>query len=229
MIAAARVIACTVVVLCAGVHLDVTYAQPRVWVLRPSQKATSIVVFAHGWSTPVPAGFAAWIAHLRARGSIVVYPSYGGSPSSGLAVFRAGLESAFRSIGPARLPVVALGKSFGGSAVFYYAAEARAWHVPAPLAIVSVFPALPIGGLPSGRVPASTYVRILVGDADTIAGTAGADAFWRWLGASPRRRYVVVRSRPGFVANHDSAQRSDAIAQAVFWKPLDALIARVVK
>jgi hypothetical protein len=38
---------------------------------------------------------------------------------------------------------------------------------------------------------------------------------------------VVIHSRPGFVANHDSAQRSDAIARRIFWAPLDLLIQRV--
>jgi len=116
----------------------------------------------------------------------------------------------------------------GGSAVFYYAASARSWGVPAPVAILSIFPAGPIGALPAGRLSARTYVELFVGDADTTAGSGGADTFWRWLSGHPneRRRYVVIHSRPGFVANHDSAQRSDPIAQAVFWAPFDGLIGR---
>src|SRR5215469_7215125 len=47
----------------------------EVWVLRPHGRVRAIVVFGHGWSTPFPwQGFAAWIAHLRARGDIVIYP-----------------------------------------------------------------------------------------------------------------------------------------------------------
>jgi acetyl esterase/lipase len=190
------------------------------------------VVFGHGWSTPLPSGFKPWVAHLRAGGSIVIYPRYrvstGDSTGSALAAFQAGIENAFRSIGRRRLPVVAVGKSFGGSAVFYYAASARSWGVPAPAAVLSIFPALPIGALPPGRLSPATYVELFVGDADTTAGSAGADAFWRWLSGhrSDRKRYVVIHSRPGFVANHDSAQRSDPVARAIFWKPLDVLIAR---
>ena len=204
----------------------------EVWVLRPAGKAKSVVVFGHGWSTPFPVGFGPWITHLRARGSIVIYPRYrvggGDSTTSALAAFQAGVESAFALIGRLHVPVVAVGKSFGGSAVFYYAASARSWGVPAPTAILSIFPALPIGALPAGRLGESTYVELFVGDADTTAGSAGANAFWRWLSGyrSTRKRYVIVHSRPGFVANHDSAQRTDAIARAVFWKPLDLLIAR---
>jgi acetyl esterase/lipase len=204
----------------------------EVWVLWPAGRARSVVVFGHGWSTPLPSGFKPWVAHLRAGGSIVIYPRYrvsaGDSTGSALAAFQAGIENAFRSIGRRRLPVVAVGKSFGGSAVFYYAASARSWGVPAPAAVLSIFPALPIGALPPGRLSPATYVELLVGDADTTAGSAGADAFWRWLSGhrSDRKRYVVIHSRPGFVANHDSAQRSDPVARAIFWKPLDVLIAR---
>ena len=82
--------------------------------------------------------------------------------------------------------------------------------VAAPSAVLGIFPAGPVGALPPRPLPARAQVEIFVGDADT-SGHA-------------RRRYVVVRSRPGFVANHDSAQRSKAIARAVFWAPLDRLI-----
>jgi hypothetical protein len=82
----------------------------------------------------------------------------------------------------------------------------------------------PIGAFPSRSLPPKTQVAIFVGDADTIAGSGGANAFWSWLGNHSRKRYLVIHSRPGFVANHDSAQRSDAIARAIFWRPLDRLI-----
>jgi acetyl esterase/lipase len=204
----------------------------EVWVLWPAGKARSVVVFGHGWSTPFPANFGPWIAHLRALGSIVVYPRYRVSPdastTSALAAFQTGIRSGFKRIGHLRLPVVAVGKSFGGSAIFYYAALARAWHVPPPVAVLSIFPALPLGAFPPLALAKDVYVEFFVGDADTTAGSGGANAFWSWLASHPssEKRYVVIRSRPGFVANHDSAQRSDPIARAVFWRPLDLLVAR---
>lgn len=204
----------------------------EVWILRPAGPVEDIVVFGHGWSTPRPTdAFAAWIEHLRSRGSLVVYPRYredaGTSTGAALRAFRAGVVAALRRLEPIRVPILALGKSFGASAVFYYAAEARAWGVPPPAAVVSIFPAYPIGALPSASVPRGAVVRILVGDADTTAGRGGANAFWSWLARHPARlkAYVVVRSRAGFVADHDSAQRSDRIARTVFWKPVDDLLA----
>ncbi len=94
--------------------------------------------------------------------------------------------------------------------------------------MISIFPAGPIdGSLPSAPLPASDTVEIFVGDADTVVGSAGANMFWQWLVAhsSKLKRYVVVHSRPGFVADHNSAQRSDPTARAIFWRPVDALIA----
>lgn len=205
----------------------------RVWIIRPTGAAKSIVVFGHGWSTPTPSGFGGWIAHLRARGNIVVYPRYrvsaGDAPAQALSSFRRGVVAAFRQLRHAKLPVIALGKSFGGAAVFDYASAAAAWGVPAPAAVVSIFPAYPIGGLPPAPLPRNIFVQLEVGDADTTAGSGGADAFWRWLAGHPatKKRYVVIHSRSGFVANHDSAQRTDPIARAVFWRPFDVIVDRV--
>jgi hypothetical protein len=203
----------------------------EVWILPPAGAIRDIVVFGHGWSTPLPSdAFAPWINHLRAGGSLVIYPRYrltaGDSTNSALRSFRTGVVAALRHIQPLRVPILALGKSFGASAVFYYAAEATLWHVPGPAAVVSIFPAYPIGSLPARALPASTYVRILVGDQDTTAGSGGANAFWSWLADhNPRRKsYVIIRSRPAFIANHDSAQGSSRVARLVFWRPVDVLL-----
>jgi hypothetical protein len=180
-------------------------------------------------------GFAAWIAHLRRGGSVVVYPRYrvssADSTSAALQAFQVGVVSALRRLEPIRVPILALGKSFGGSAVFYYAAEATEWGVAGPAAVVSIFPAYPILALPTRALPRATYIRILVGDADTTAGSGGANAFWRWLDphTAGLKAYRIIRSRPGFVANHDSAQRSDPIARAIFWQPVDALLTRLIQ
>jgi hypothetical protein len=205
----------------------------EVWILRPTGKVTSIIVFGHGWSTPFPAGFGAWVRHLTERGNLVIYPRYRTNAYettiSALTAFRHGVSAALRSIGPTVVPIVAVGKSFGGSAVFYYAAEATRWGVRPPAAVLSIFPALPIGALPAKPLPSKTYVQILVGDRDTTAGSAGANAFWRWLGPHPsdRKLYLVIHSRPGFVANHDSPQRTDAVTRSVFWVRLDRLVGRI--
>jgi pimeloyl-ACP methyl ester carboxylesterase len=94
---------------------------------------------------------------------------------------------------------------------------------------LSIFPALPIGRLPSAPLQPSVYVEVLVGDHDTVAGSATADAFWQWLAANPanRKQYVVVRSHGHFVATHQAPQETTPAAQAAFWHPLDVLLNRV--
>ncbi len=177
----------------------------------------------------------AWIDHLRSRGSLVIYPRYelstADSESSALAALRDGIVAAFRRLRPVRVPVVAVGKPFAGGAIFDYAAEARAWGVPAPRAVLSVFPAIPEGGTPATPLPATMDVEILVGDHDTVAGSFGANVLWRWLAAHPpdEKRYVTVHSHPGFLATHSAPQSSDAGARAAFWRPLDQLVARARK
>jgi len=204
----------------------------QVWLMRPKGTVRVIVVFVHGWTTGQPTDWASWLNHLRARGALVIYPRFqsgtGDTPQTALVHLRRGIVAAFGWLGAVQVPVVALGKSFGGPAVFDYAGEARSWGVPAPVAVVGIFPAFPTGPLPPALAP-SVFAEVMVGDADTIAGTGGADALWSWLRPHPaaRKRYITIRSRPGFTATHESAQLATPIAQAVFWRPFDALLARV--
>lgn len=191
-----------------------------------------ILVFLHGWTTGAPTIWAPWLNHLRARGVLVVFPRFqsgtGDTPQTALVHLRLGIVAAFERLHRLQVPVVALGKSFGGAAVFDFAAEARSWGVPAPVAVVSIFPAYPTGSLPP-PLASRVFAEVMVGDADTIAGAGGANTFWSWLRSHPaaNKRYITIQSRSGFTATHDSAQLATPIARAVFWHPLDVLLARI--
>ena len=204
----------------------------QVLVMRPAGPVRVIVVFLHGWTTGVPTDWAPWLNHMRARGVLVIYPRFqsgrGDTPQTALVHLRHGIVAAFGRLARVHVPVVALGKSFGGAAVFDFAGEARSWGVPAPVAVVSIFPAYPTGPLPPPLAP-SVFAEVMVGDADTIAGVGGANTFWSWLRSHPaaNKRYITIRSRPGFTATHDSAQLATPIARAVFWSPFDVLLARI--
>ena len=67
--------------------------------------------------------------------------------------------------------------------------------------------------------------------ATTAAAATGIsrNTFWNWLRPHPaaHKRYITIQSRPGFTATHESAQLATPIARAVFWRPFDALLARV--
>jgi hypothetical protein len=97
--------------------------------------------------------------------------------------------------------------------------------------VLSVFPAISVGGTPATPLPATMDVEILVGDHDTVVGSLGANVLWHWLAAHPgnEKRYVTVHSHPGFLATHSAPQLSDAGARAAFWRPLDLLVARARK
>jgi hypothetical protein len=204
----------------------------QVWLLRPHGPVRDIVVFAHGWSTPLPSAWGPWLAHLRAGGSLIVYPRYlsgrGDTTQTAMIAFRSGVTTAFRRLRGLRVPILALGKSFGGAAVFAYAAQAGSWGVPPPQAVVSIFPAYPAGPLAAPPAP-GIFTEILVGDADTVAGSGGANAFWRWLAPHPAasKRYVTIRSHAGFSATHDSPQLATPAARAAYWRLVDGVLARI--
>jgi pimeloyl-ACP methyl ester carboxylesterase len=211
-----------------------------VWLVRAVGPTRAIVVFGHGWKVAPPSAsypwvgqFLPWLEHLALRGDTVVFPRYQGGGdaqvASRAADFEAGIRTAFARLPMAgKVPVVAVGYSYGASLAFAYAANAREWRLPVPAAIDAVFPAGPIPGVPLPKLPRSTRVLVQVGDADTEAGRSGADAFWAWLGGrSPLRAYEVVRSHDGFVASHAAPKQSTPIARMSFWAPLDRLVGAV--
>ena len=212
-----------------------------VWLLWPDRPARSVVVFAHGWKfePPSPAHpwvgqFRPWLDHLLANGSAVIFPRYqlgGDEPGPERATsFRRGLELAFARLANKKLPVVAAGYSYGGSLVFHYAANARAWRLPQPTAVLSIFPVGPIPGASLPPLARNVDVLIEVGDRDTVAGRTGADAYWKWLSNVPasHKRLLIVRSTPGFAAVHAAPKGVGAGARRAFWTPLDELVARAV-
>ena len=75
-----------------------------------------------------------------------------------------------------------------------------------------------------------TRVLIQVGDADTEAGSTGADQFWHLLSHHPasRKRYQIVQSTTALTANHAAPKSTTPAARAVFWAPLDRLIRAVL-
>ncbi len=212
-----------------------------VWLIRPSAPVRSVVVFAHGWKSHVASTsdewvqqFRPWLDHLVARGSAVIFPRYqlGLGDSAGaerVTSFRRALQVGFARLGHPRVPVVAAGYSFGGSLVFHYAANARAWGLPTPAAVDSVFPSGPVPGERLPPLPIAVRVLIQVGEGDTEAGSGGAEAFRAWLSRHPpsRFRLEIVRSSSALVASHSAPKSSSRAGQRVFWAPLDRLIARV--
>ena len=210
-----------------------------VWLVLPHGPVHSVVVFGHGWKLvpyfpghPWVDQFRPWLDHLAASGSAVIFPNYQtGSGDAGdvtrVQDFEAAIRTGYLRLGRPKVPFVAFGYSFGASLAFYYAANARAWNVPLPRAVQATFPAGMIEGAALPVLDPSVRVLIQVGDADTEAGSGGANSFWSWLARHPAalKRYEVVHSSPQLAATHAAPKATNPAAQRDFWAPLDRLIA----
>ena len=220
----------------AGIAQPFGSGPSQVWVLRPKHgKPGSVVVYIHGWTASSPFEWhVAWMDHLLARGSAVIFPRYQeGSADDPLVstIFdlQSGLRTGFAALGEPDLPVVVAGFSWGGALAFEYAAKAGRWGLPRPRAVYSVFPGDPRGADPLFDLPRlrGTRVVILVGDQDDVVGTSGADAFWDWLRPVPAslKSYRVIRSSDDLLANHEAPTVvTSPFVRKVFWTPLDRLV-----
>lgn len=203
----------------------------QVWLLRPSTTSSSVVLFAHGWTAVQPTD---WhrprFDHLCACGSVVVFPRYqvGEFDTFQLGVdgFRKGVRTAFTRLGDGDVPVVAVGYSFGGALVNYYAAHAASWNVPVPRSVYSIFPTTRVAGRPAGKPPSSVDFTLLAGDRDEVVGTAGAEDFLAWLKSHrvKRRTYRVVRSTGALIASHEAPKETTTASTRAFWAPIDELV-----
>jgi hypothetical protein len=204
----------------------------QVWILRPSTKPRSIVLFAHGWTAVDPNDWhRVRFDHLCDADSIVIFPRYQRDEydtwQDSVDGFRRGVQIAFGRLGDeSRLPVVAAGYSLGGAFVNYYAGNARAWHVPTPRSVLSIFPTERVQGRSAGTPPASVRFLILAGDRDEVVGTRGAKDFLVWLRRHPaaRKKYVLVRSTAALTATHEAPKQMTAASTLTFWQPIDQLV-----
>ena len=204
----------------------------QVWLLRPASMPKSIVLFAHGWTATDPNDWhRARFDHLCAHGSVVLFPRYQRDESDtwpqSVDGFRRGIQIGFQQLGQTRLPVVAAGYSFGGALVNYYAGNARAWKVPVPRSVLSIFPTARVRGRSAGNPPASVRFVILAGDRDEVVGTAGAMDFRAWLKRHPAAKttYRLVRSSPALTATHEAPKETTLASARAFWKPIDVMVA----
>jgi hypothetical protein len=203
----------------------------QVWLLRPAAAPRSVVLFAHGWTAVEPTDWhRVRFAHLCAGASLVVFPRYQVDEfdtfERGVDGFRHGVKTAFARLGDVRVPVVAVGYSFGGALVNYYAGHASRWGVPAPRSVLSIFPTTRVAGKPAGRPPRSVRFTLLAGDRDEVVGTAGAKDFLTWLESHgvTRKTYRLVRSNAALTASHEAPKKMTAASTRVFWAPIDRLV-----
>jgi hypothetical protein len=204
----------------------------QAWLLRPAGTPRSIVLFGHGWTAVDPDDWhRVRFDHLCAGGSIVLFPRYQrdefDSWQTSVDGFHRGVQIGFQHLGSTRLPIVAVGYSFGGALVNYYAGNASRWRVPVPRSVLSIFPTTRVPGRAAGTPPASVRFVILAGDRDMVVGTDGAKDFMAWLREHPsaRKTYRLIRSSGDFVAYHEAPKEMTAASTRAFWRPIDVLVA----
>lgn len=203
----------------------------QVWLLRPAAAPRSVVLFAHGWTAVEPTDWhRVRFDHLCARASLVVFPRYQVDEfdtfEQGVDGFRHGVKTAFARLGDLRVPVVAVGYSFGGALVNYYAGHASRWGVPTPRSVLSIFPTTRVAGKLTGTPPRSVRFILLAGDRDEVVGTAGAEDFLAWLEGHgvTRKTSRLVRSNAALTASHEAPKKMTAASTRVFWAPIDRLV-----
>ena len=234
--AAALVVAAAVLAGCgdAGETAEGRYtvgegaAAATVTVPEGGSKGRLGVVLLHGWGVTDPDAFGPWIAHLVGRGHVVIAPRYqDGSPDDDVRALEhtiAGVRAALERT-PGLTGLVTAGHSAGGALAADLAAVASRARLPAPRAVLAVYPGRGLPGVFAmppvdlGPVPGATRVEALAGDADPVVGTAPAKRIARETGG----RYVLVRDDA--VDDHSAPLRSDAAVRRTFWAALDRLIA----
>lgn len=211
------------------------------WVMAPGG-ARAIVVFLHERGESIPQDYLGWLDNLAAQESAVVFPRYetrtSRTPQQMLRALRAAITMAERHLarlpvsgfggGPIKgVPVIVVGYGLGATLAFYVAANSARWGLPAPRAVVGIFPRPGrFPGIPLPSLARTTRVLVQIGDADTTSAKNAANDIWLGIKQHPtaRKRFVIVHSRSGLRADHRAPRRLTPQAMDAFWAPLDQLI-----
>jgi acetyl esterase/lipase len=201
-----------------------------VFVPRGGDRGRVAVVFLHGWGATRPETYGPWIRHLVGRGHVVIHPRYQDSiltpPPETLPNAVVGVRSALTGLRPRA--VVAVGHSAGGALAADLAAVAAAARLPAPAAVLSLYPGRGLAGFDArlppadlGAIPPGTRVDVLAGADDATVGTRYAREIAR---DATRADVTYTLIEDPAVSDHLGPQRADAASRRTFWRRLDALI-----
>jgi pimeloyl-ACP methyl ester carboxylesterase len=206
----------------------------QVWFYAARGKPRSLVIFLHGYGGPVeetPKNHVAWVKHLAAEGSDVVYPRYEvGVSTNPYSDIDAALASARRRLGNPHAPVVVIGYSRGGRLATDYSAWLAA-HGHEPRLALLVYPAVHAPGerlISLRNLDSKLRVAMMVGDQDKDVDGSGARVILARLELADfpasRIKLMVVKSTRTFKATHLSVLGESPGAKAEIWKPADRLI-----
>ena len=196
----------------------------------------SLVILLHGWLVAGPDDYMAWATHLARAGNVVVMPRYqdaATTPDSVLDNALRGVQAAEEVLSEPETVVVA-GHSAGGALAADYAAVASTYGVPAPDAVLAIFPGRAILGYPEGSpaadpagIPADIRLLVMSSPNDTVVGEQPAQDILDTAVTVPASRKRLVSVKSAEAGDHYAPSGDTAAARRVFWDSLDRLIARV--
>ena len=204
----------------------------QAWVVPAQGRPKAVVAVLHGLAPDPALAFQPWLVHLAERGYDVIFPRYEavrGEPRARDGVVD-GVRNGLRHLGRPRVPLVLVGHSRGGRLAVEAAPFLRAREA------IAIFP----GRInPSyepqtdfGRLPRSTTIWLLAGQDDRNVGASGAvELFERLRTMGVPRAQIhggVIRSTPGFEADHLSVYRTGPGARRAIWGRVDRLIRQAV-
>jgi hypothetical protein len=222
---------------------DLGTGAAEVWVLLPAAPPPCVITFIHAEGDLSPGRYLTWLNHLALdKHCAVIFPRYQAAAGSataadlrqlrsvvatGIANVRKATFGLYDAHAPAHMPMIAAGVGSGATLALDYAAYAKAWGLPVPVAVDSMFPVAGAStDVPSKPLAPSTDVLVQVGDRDRAGGKAAGQLLWKYLAshAAAEKRYVVVRSTGGLAAVAGAPVKTTPQAETTFWTPLDKFI-----
>lgn len=202
---------------------------------RRSPTSRTVIVFLHGYQPNPPSaeGYGDWIAHLTSEGDTVIYPVYqtvNTKPEHYLENALAGIRAGLSAVSVDPKGIVLIGHTTGGALAFDCAAVAQREGLPAPRAVVAVYPGRhPVSGFAVtssdlSDIPASTRLIAIAGPGDPIPnGDQEAHALLDGATHVPMAQRVYMSApyirSPGPFPTSLKPRRS-------FWGPVDSLISQ---
>ena len=223
---------------CGGSSWHATFestgiGKDQYWVVHSKGDPKAVVVLLHGLGANSGEQLEPWQAHLAGEGYDVIYPRYEQPPPDLNARNNivGAVGRALGTLGRPKVPLVIVGHSRGGR----LAVEAAAFLKPR-LAI-AFFPGQinPELEPPTNfkLIPPTTNLYIFVGDKDRSVGNTGAleldDRLLHFGFPAARIHGGIIKSVPGFTADHMSVYSLTPAGKKAIWGRTDQLIEQVLK